>query len=225
VAAIRARVERVRELLTDDGCMVLHVDPNTSHYLKVMCDEVFGPEAFSSEIVWRYRRWPAKTPNFQRVHDVLLRYVRDPECKPRFNQLYEPLAPSTRATWGDKKQVADYDKNGRRYRSTKSAQRSPGVPMGDVWEISVIAPIARERTGYPTQKPLALLNRIVQSCSHEGDTILDPYAGSATTLHAARRLGRRAIGVDASPEAIEVSCGRFEAAEMGYQLERVTVDR
>ena len=210
LGALRARLAAIRELLTADGCVVIHVDPTTSHYVKVMCDELFGPDAFRSEIIWRYRRWPAKTKNFQRVHDVLLRYQRDPKAAPRFNQLYEPLAPSTLATWGDRKQLADFE-NGQRIRSTKTKEKSPGTPMGDVWEISVIAPVAKERTGYPTQKPEALLRRVVQALSHPGDVVLDPYAGSGTSLVVAADEGRRAIGIDESHEAGDVMRARLSA--------------
>src|SRR6185295_16470996 len=108
----------------------------TSHYLKVACDQIFGRACFASEIIWRYRRWPAKTPNFQRVHDVLLRYRKDPAVRPRWNQAYEPLAASTLATWGTKKQRAVFD-GGRRARSSSLSTESEGVPMGDVWEIGV----------------------------------------------------------------------------------------
>lgn len=222
LATLQARLIRLRTLLTEEGSIVIHVDPTTSHYIKVMCDELFGDGCFASEIVWRYRRWPAKTKNFQRVHDVLLRYVKDPKATPRFNQLYEPLAPSTLATWGKSKQRADVDANGRRRRSTKTAEDSPGTPMGDVWEIGVIAPVARERTGYPTQKPEALLRRIVEGLSREGDAVLDPYVGSGTTLAVAAALGRRAVGLDQSPEAIAVATSRLEA--QGVALRRARVE-
>ncbi|MCA9592256.1 MAG: site-specific DNA-methyltransferase [Myxococcales bacterium] len=198
------RISAARELLSPEGCLVLHVDPKTSHYAKVLCDEVFGPGTFASEIVWRYRRWPAKTANFQRVHDVLLRYVKDPEAKPKFRQLYEPLAASTLATWGDKKQRAVVGKNGRRVRSSSTEEATPGTPLGDVWEIGIVAPIARERTGYPTQKPEALLERLVQAVTDPEDLVLDPYAGSGTTLAVCARLGRRSVGIDASPEALRI---------------------
>ncbi|HYO97242.1 MAG TPA: site-specific DNA-methyltransferase [Polyangiaceae bacterium] len=207
--ALRDRIVLVRELLTDDGCLVLHVDPKTSHYAKVLCDEVFGPRAFASEIVWRYRRWPAKTKNFQRVHDVLLRYLKNPDHTPRFRQLYEPLAASTEKTWGTGRQRAVVDASGRRTRSTATAEATPGTPLGDVWDISIIAPVARQRTGYPTQKPEALLERLVQSCSQEGDLVLDPYTGSGTTLAVCARLGRRSIGIDASPQALAITRARL----------------
>jgi len=207
--ALAPRMSAAREVLAAHGSLVVHVDPKTSHYVKVLGDEIFGPAAFASEIVWRYRRWPAKTPNFQRVHDVLIRFRKDPRARPRWNQLYEPLAASTLATWGTNKQRAQVGADGRRVRSTSTSEKTRGVPMGDVWEIGVIAPIARERTGYPSQKPEALLERLVRALSDEGDLVVDPYAGSGTTLAVAARLGRRFVGIDASDVAIEVARRRL----------------
>lgn len=214
LTALGDRLSAARELLRDDGCLVLHVDPKTSHYAKVLCDEIFGPRAFASEIVWRYRRWPAKTKNFQRVHDVLLRYVKNPDAEPRFRQLYEPLAPSTLATWGDKKQRAVVDSSGRRRCSSKTPEKTDGAPMGDVWEISIVAPVAKERTGYPTQKPEALLQRLLEACTEPGDAVLDPYLGSGTTLSVAARLGRVGTGIDANPRALHIARQRLEAVEI-----------
>jgi site-specific DNA-methyltransferase (adenine-specific) len=215
------RVALTRELLLPEGCLVLHVDPRTSHYLKVLCDEVFGPASFASEIVWRYRRWPAKTRNFQRVHDVLLRYVRDPEAVPRFRQLYEPLAASTLATWGNRKQRAVVDASGRRVRSSSTAEATPGTPLGDVWDIGIVAPVAKERTGYPTQKPEALLERLITSCTDPDDLVLDPYHGSGTTGAVCARLGRRVIGVDANRRAVTIARQRLEALELDPLEERL----
>lgn len=214
LTALGDRLSAVRELLSEDGCLVLHVDPKTSHYAKVLCDEIFGPRAFASEIVWRYRRWPAKTKNFQRVHDVLLRYVKNPDMSPRFNQLYEPLAASTLATWGDKKQRAVVDSSGRRSRSSTTREKTAGAPLGDVWEISIVAPVAKERTGYPTQKPEALIERLVEACTAPGDAVLDPYLGSGTTLSVAARLGRTGTGIDANPRALHIARQRLEAARI-----------
>jgi DNA modification methylase len=212
LGALKPRIAATRDLLTPDGCLVLHVDPKTSHYLKVACDQIFGRECFASEIIWRYRRWPAKTPNFQRVHDVLLRYVKNPKIAPRFQQLYEPLAASTLATWGNKKQRAVTDKSGRRTRSSTTAEATPGAPLGDVWEIGIVAPVAKERTGYPTQKPEALMSRLIESCSLPGDWVLDAYAGSATTATVARKLGRAALSIDESPQALQVARRRLKLA-------------
>jgi len=216
LASIRARLEALQPLLAPHGSIVLHVDPRTSHYLKVIGDEVFGTDCFASEIIWRYRRWPARTPNFQRVHDVLLRWVGDSREKPRFVQHYEDLAPSTLKTWGKGKQRAVFDDTGRRRRSSTETKESPGVPLGDVWDIPILAPVAKERTGYPTQKPEALLSRVVGTCSLPGDWVLDPYAGSGTTVAVAARMGRRAVGIDASPAAIGVSRGRLQQAGLAF---------
>jgi site-specific DNA-methyltransferase (adenine-specific) len=218
---LQARLVAARELLRADGSLVLHVDPKTSHYARVLLDEIFGPECFVSEIIWRYRRWPAKTPNFQRVHDVLLRYVRDASVRPRFNQLYEPLAASTLATWGTKRQLAQYDSKGRRRCSSTTEQPSPGTPLGDVWDIGIVAPVARERTGYPTQKPEALLTRIVESLTMPNDWVVDPYLGSGTTLAVCARLGRAATGIDDNPGAIEVTRQRLRELDVQARHDRV----
>lgn len=219
--AIGARISQARELLTSNGSLVLHVDPKTSHYLKVLCDEIFGPECFASEVIWRYRRWPSKTKNFQRVHDVMLRYVKDASVEPRFNQLYEPLAPSTQKTWGDRKQRAITNDSGRRVRSSKSEEKSQGTPLGDVWEIGIVAPVAKERTGYPTQKPEALLRRWIEACSSPGDLILDAFMGSGTSLVVAQELGRRAIGIDCGERSHEVTGARLRQKQISYTLRKV----
>ncbi|MBN2194071.1 MAG: site-specific DNA-methyltransferase [Polyangiaceae bacterium] len=221
LSALRARLVVARDLVTPDGSLVVHVDPKTSHYVKVLGDEVFGPDCFASEIIWRYRRWPSKTPNFQRVHDVLLRYVRDATVAPRFRQLYEPLAPSTIATWGDRRQRAVVDDLGRRRRSSTVEEATPGTPLGDVWEIGIVAPVARERTGYPTQKPEALLSRLLEACTHPGDLVLDPCAGSGTTLVVATKLGRRVVGIDESAAALEITRRRLRGLGVHPLEERV----
>lgn len=207
--AIHDCLEALKPLLAEHGSVVIHVDSKMSHRVRLVCDNLFGRKAFASEIIWRYRRWPTKTPNFQRVHDVLIRYVKDPKTKPRFNQLYEPLAPSTMATFDGRKQLAITGAGGQRIRSSATEEASPGVPLGDVWDIPILAPRSSERTGYPTQKPVALLQRLVHALSSPGDWILDPYAGSGTTLAVAKKTGRNGIGIDQSPEAIKVARKRL----------------
>jgi site-specific DNA-methyltransferase (adenine-specific) len=214
--ALGQRLVLIRELLAPHGSVVVHVDSKTSHYVKVLGDEIFGEECFASEIIWRYRRWPSKTPNFQRVHDVLLRWRKCAKTKPRFNTPYEPLAASTLATWGTNKQRAVFEKDGRRARSSTTEEATKGVPMGDVWEIGVIAPVSRERTGYPTQKPEALLERLILALSDEGEVVLDPYAGSGTTLAVAARLGRSFVGIDQSEVALAIATRRLEAAGIRF---------
>ncbi len=198
---VSSAVWQAWNLLDDRGTLILHVDPKICHLVRGELEELECHLA--SEIIWAYRRWPTKTKNFQRMHDVLLRYVKDPGL-PKFNQLYQPLAESTRKTWGTKKQTAVVRK-GKRVKSSTSEEESPGVPMSDVWnDIGIIAPVARERSGYPTQKPIKLLERIIASCSDPGDMILDPFCGSGTTLEAARKLGRNSVGIDNGVEAAKV---------------------
>lgn len=202
--------ERIRALwpaVARGGSLVLHVDPRSSHYFKVALDSILTDAEFASEIVWRYRRWPTKTRNFQRMHDVLLRYVKR-DGEPIFNQLHEPLATSTVETWGTSKQLA-VTKGGKRTRSVTTKTASPGVPMSDVWDIGIIAPSGRERTGYPTQKPEALLERLILTLTNPGDTVLDPCFGSGTTLAVALRLGRSAIGIDSGDVAHRVARERL----------------
>ena len=189
----------MRRLLKPDGTIYYHCDPTASHYIKVMMDGVFEHKNFRNEIIWSYRRWPAKQQNFQRMHDVIFRYSRGKSVT--WNQLYEPLAESTLKTWGTKQQVADFS-SGRR-KPSQTDEESPGAPMRDVWDISVIAPIAKERMGYPTQKPLALLERIIGASSPPGGLVLDPFAGCGTTMEAAHKLGREWIGIDIAIHAVK----------------------
>jgi len=209
IAKLASVAQCAWSLLEPHGSIVVHVDTKVSHYVKVALDELFGQDRFASEIIWRYRRWPTKTLNFQRVHDTLLRYRRDLRVVPRFNQLYEPLSAKTLATWGDRKQRAITDADGRRLRSSTESEASAGVPLGDVWDIGIIAPVARERTGFPTQKPMALLERLIQGLTFVGDAVLDPYLGSGTSMQACQKLGRSGVGIDSSEVAIRVARNRL----------------
>lgn len=214
--ATTALVGAGAKLLSEAGSIVVHVNPVIAHHIRAFLDKTLGRLSFMDEIVWRYRRWPAKTRRCQRVHDTLIRYAVYPN-KARWNQLYEPLAESTRATWGSGRQRAVV-KDGRRVRSETSEEESKGVPIGDVWDIGIIAPSSAERTGYPTQKPEALMRRLIEAFTDPGDRILDPTCGSGTTLKAARDLGRSATGIDCGEEAI-----RTTEARLGITARRTTI--
>ncbi len=198
------RLVELRRALKASGSLYLHCDPTASHYLKVLLDGVFGAECFRNEIIWRYRRWPTKARRFQRMHDVLLFYTASADNSHTFHTLYgyERLAESTLKTFGTKKQRADFS-SGRRKPSVEAGE-TPGPPLSDTWELGVIAAIGRERTGYPTQKPEALLERVIRASSREGDVVLDPFCGSGTTIAVADRLGRSWIGIDIAPVALDV---------------------
>jgi DNA modification methylase len=207
LSMLKPRLELLRELLAPTGNLFVHLDWHVAHYAKVLLDELFGYDCFRAEIVWRYRRWPAKTRNLQRMHDTILFYRRSPAVEPTFNVLHEDLAASTLRTFGTKRQVADFSSGHRK--PGRLDEETPGSPLSDVWEIGVIAPISAERLGYPTQKPLALLERIVRIATNPGDTVLDCFMGSGTTLEAAERLGRRWIGIDSSRYAIHLAHKRL----------------
>jgi DNA methylase/Restriction endonuclease len=189
----------------------LHCDPTASHYLKILLDAVFGKTRFQNEIIWSYRRWPTQATHFQRTHDVLLFYskARDPGI---FNILLQSPTASSQKRWRGKKQVVTFDEGGARLPTQELAIDSAGVAMNDVWTIPIIAPVSKERLGYPTQKPLALLERIISASSNEGDLVLDPFCGCGTTVHAAQKLNRRWIGIDITHLAIHLIKRRLNEA-------------
>ena len=196
------RLLEMKRILANHGSIYLHVDPTASHYLKVIMDCIFGKDMFQNEIIWSYRRWPSKQRRFQKMHDTILFYSKNNDNSHTWNQNYEPLAESTIKTFGTKQQVADFSSGHRKPSVTN--KESKGVPLRDVWNIKVIAPISKERLGYPTQKPLALLKRIILASSDIDDVILDPFCGCATTLVAAQLEVRRWIGIDISAKAVEL---------------------
>ena len=189
----------MKVILKPTGSLYLHCDPTASHYIKAMMDAIFGHQNFRNEIVWSYRRWPAKSQDFQTMHDIILRYSRGKSVT--WNQLYAPLAKSTVKRFGSKKQVADFSTGKRLPRQLE--EESPNAPMRDVWDISIIAPVSNERMGYATQKPLKLLDLIIRASSDEGDVVFDPFCGCATTLEAAHNLSRKWIGIDIAIHAIK----------------------
>jgi site-specific DNA-methyltransferase (adenine-specific) len=208
---LAVRLVELRRLLAPRGVCVVHIDDTMTHLVRVLMDAAFGREQFVNEIVWRYRRWPTPSKRLQRMHDVLLVYVASDSHT--FNALpgYEPLAESTQRTFGGAKQRAVV-RDKQRVKSETTDEWSAGPPLSDVWDIPVVAPSGHERTGYPTQKPEALLERVILSFSNEGDTVLDPYCGSGTALAVAEKHGRKWIGMDASNVAIETSLRRLGAA-------------
>jgi len=182
---LEPRIEEAFRVLAHSGTLYLHLDYREAHYAKVLLDALFGPECFLNEIIWAYdyggkskSRWPAK-------HDTILVYVKDPK---------------------------NY------YFNSEEVDREPYMAPGlvtpekiekgklptDVWWHTIVSPTGKEKTGYPTQKPVGILRRIIQASSKPGDLVLDFFAGSGTTGFVANELGRRFILVDQNPESIEV---------------------
>ena len=193
-----ARLLEIHRILKPTGGIYLHCDPTMSHYLKLLMDSVFGHKYFLNEIIWHYRKWPTGKYKFQRNHDILLFYG-DPRNR-TFNQLYMPRAASTLKRFGKGKIVSSHDPEGKRLPSVTSGESS-GVRQDDVWEIGRVPPVKQI---YITQKPIALLERIIQASSNVGDIVLDPFCGCATACIAAQGLNRHWVGIDISSKAAEL---------------------
>ncbi len=194
------RLVELRRVLTATGSLYLHCDPTASHYLKALLDAVFGARAFRNEIVWCYRKWSVGARQFARNHDVILFYSKAHDGGHVFNPLHVPVSAGTRKRWKDRRQHAELEHGVRRASSVADAESRS--PMPDWWDLSIVNPNAGERVDYPTQKPEALLERIVRASSRAGDVVLDPCCGSGTTIVVAERLGRAWIGIDANALAI-----------------------
>lgn len=200
------RLIAMRRLLKPTGSIYLHCDPTASHYLKELMDAVFGRKNFRNEIVWHYRRWTGKAKRFQSLHDLILFYTKTDTYT--WNQLYTEY---TSGSVDRKKQgVLHRFKSGHQpVLVSEGSINEKGVSENDVWQIPFVAPSAKERTGYPTQKPLKLYGRIIEASSNDGDIVLDPFAGCATTLVAAEKLGRQWIGIDLWNKSSEVVVDRL----------------
>lgn len=199
-----------RYALAPHGALVVHCDLRFQPIVREIGESLFtGQGGFTDQIVWAYRRWGTQASRCNRSHDYLIRFVVD-RREARWTQLYQPLAPSTVATWGTRAQKAVIGEDGARVRSIVTVEESPGAPLNDVWsDIGVIAPSSRERTGFPTQKPVRLLKRVVKAFSLPGDLVIDPTMGSGTAGEAALSLGRRFVGIDRSPVAVRVAQARL----------------
>ena len=219
LAMMRAVLARCHALLRSDGMLFLHIDYRTHPYLRLIMDEIFGEDNFLNEIIWVYQSGGRSLKHFSRKHDVILFYRKSAQYD--FN-VAEVMAPPTEPRSNHMRRHVDPD--GRVYRSIRTNGRvytyyddDPAAPT-DVWsDLSHLQQRDPERTGYDTQKPLSLLERIVKCGSRAGETVLDPFAGSSTTLEAARRCGRNFIGIDRCPLTLNIARRRLRGAH--YALE------
>ena len=175
------RLLPMRRVLKPTGSIYLHCDPTASHYLKLLLDGVFGPQQFQNEFVWWYGGGGASRKRWGRKHDIILYYSNSQTWTFNVDEVRDPHG------WQEGQRRAD-----------GSERDSRGKLPDDVFRHHSLMPWARERLGYPTQKPLALLERIIKASSNPGDLVLDPFCGCGTTAHAAENLGRRWIGIDIS---------------------------
>jgi site-specific DNA-methyltransferase (adenine-specific) len=215
LADVLAQCHRV---LRPQGSIFLHLDWRIAHRARVVLDDVFGADCFRNEIVWHYGLGGgAPRDAFARKHDTILFYARASGAT--FHAERGDVTPAMAAKY------AHVDELGRRYQNAHGRRYylQGGKRLDDVWEIPALAPTSRERVGWPTQKPLALLERIVRAASDPGGCVLDPCCGSGTTLVAAARLGRRAIGGDSSREAIDLAQRRLARDSESGHPPRVTL--
>jgi site-specific DNA-methyltransferase (adenine-specific) len=189
------RLVELHRVLKPTGSFYLHCDPTASHYLKIILDQIFGVENFRNEIVWHYRRWTGVAHRFLAMHDILFFYTKG-ESGHVFNPLY---ADYTKKSLKRKQNYHTRIKGDETYVTSINEK---GVRENDVWMIPVLNSQAKERLGYPTQKPEALLERIIQASSNEGDIVLDAFCGCGTAVAVAQRFNRRWIGVDITHLAI-----------------------
>ena len=217
------RLMELHRVLKSTGSLYLHCDPTASHYLKMTLDALFGRQNFRNEISWVYSKWTNSARQFQRNHDIILFYSKAATSY-RFNKLYqmtEGKARSLSRGWGTNvvqgvRQLIVYDREkarerialGKHDRIVYHDEAPAGVMMSDWWNLPYLGSGSKERTGYPTQKPLALLRRIILASSNEGDMVLDPFCGCATACVAAQKEKRQWTGIDISPKAAELMLKR-----------------
>lgn len=201
-----------KRVLKNTGSVFLHCDKTASHNIRVVMDKVFGRENFQSEIIWSYKRWSNAKKGLLNAHQVIFFYSKTQDFK--FNSLYTDYSATTnldqilqdRERNENGKSVYKKDENG----NVVLGKEKKGVPLSDVWEIPYLNPKAKERTGYPTQKPVLLLNQILNIVTDEGDLVVDPFCGSGTTCVSAKSLKRQFIGIDISKDAVELANSRLE---------------
>ena len=211
-AFIVERLKEIHRVLKPTGSIFLHCDTNASHHLRDCLDRVFGAKYFRSEIIWSYKRWSNSKAGLLNAHQTIFYYSKGPCCT--FNQQFVDYSPTTNLDQILQERIRD-ERNKAVYKTDElgnvvTVKEKKGVPLSDVWSIPFLNPKAKERTGYPTQKPVALLLKILEIATDPGDVVLDPFCGSGTTLVAAALSGRKAIGFDINEEAVKLTKERLE---------------
>jgi site-specific DNA-methyltransferase (adenine-specific) len=234
LVSMAQRLTEIDRVLRPTGSLFLHCDPTASHYLKLLLDAVFrGPGGgFRNEIVWCYSHGGRSRKWFGRKHDIVFYYGKSGRCHFDPGAVRIEMRSGTRSFGGRLLTGED----GRQYRLVYGTRNSHGVARyykyyldegklpEDWWaDINSLQASSAERTGYPTQKPEALLRRIIEACSRPGDTVLDAYCGCGTTLVAAERSGRAWIGIDLAPQAVALTVERLKTAFGSEVVERIAL--
>ncbi|UJF24459.1 hypothetical protein L0B52_09040 [Suttonella sp. R2A3] len=209
---LKERIEIMHSLLKDTGSIFVHCDKSGEHIVRAILDQVFGVTNFQSEIIWTYKRWSNSKKGLLPSHQNIYFYSKTKNFK--FNTIYTSYSETTNIDQILQRRTRDehnksvYDKDS--FGNVKNGDKKKGVPLNDVWDIPYLNPKAKERVGYPTQKPLLLLQQIIKLVTEDGDLVLDPFCGSGTTCVASKLLNRNYIGIDESIDAVELSNERLE---------------
>ena len=182
------RIIQMHRILKDTGSLYLHCDPTASHYLKIVLDEIFGKDNFQNELIWYYKNASRGKKRFAKSHDIILAYSKTKDFTFYANNVLVPFESGMTA-WS---------------RIRDGREMPKGKVPDDVLTIPALNGMSKERIGYPTQKPLALMHVIVKASSEKGDVVFDPFCGCATTCVAAQQLGRRWIGIDIEAKAVSL---------------------
>lgn len=210
LAYMAARLFACRLALKETGSLYLHCDPTAGHYLKLLLDAIFGSRNFRNEIVWCYKGPGRAKRHFPRKHDTLQFYAAGADNVFNPDDIRIPYSEATLSR-RQYREVSGSGGKGIKFKGAPIAHYQSGRVPGDWWDdIPSGGQISRnERLGYPTQKPLALLERIIRASSNEGDLVLDPFCGCGTAVEAAQTLGRRWIGIDVEPLAVDLMARRL----------------
>lgn len=201
-----ARLWEMARVLKDTGSIYVHCDWHASHYIKTEMDKIFGYSSFRTEIIWSYRKWGNGNRGFLRNNDSIFYYVKSSGFT--FNTQHVGLSARTLHDYKGIK-LKDFVTEDGTVVKRQTEEASAGAPMPAVWQIGYIHGAAKEKIGYPTQKPEELLERIIKASSNPGDVVADFFMGGGTTAAVAQKLGRRFIGADVSNVAFDVTKGRL----------------
>ena len=207
------RLAELHRVLKSTGSIYLHCDPHANHYLPVLLDSVFGEQRFRNEIIWAYRGGGVPKADFARKHDAIFRYSKTANVTFNVDDVRIPYST-------DSEDRLLY--KARSFRSNRTYDNYEPNPKGkhpeDWWEMQPIMPSSKERIGYPTQKPLSLLERIIKASSNKKDLVMDPFCGCGTAADAAAKLGRKYLGIDVSAIAVRVMEQRLNSRGGGLRL-------
>ena len=191
IAMIYERLSLMKDLLADNGSIYVHCDYRVNSMIRLVLDEIFGKERIVNEIVWWYKRWTGTSRTYQRMHDTILFYSKSEQYI--FNQLFQPLAPSTALVHGDTRRINVKNEEGKMI-TIRTEEPTKGVQLHDVWELPFVVAHSQEQVGYPTQKPIELMGRIIDASSNPGDLVADFFCGSGSFMAAAEGLRSRKDG-------------------------------